>query len=764
MTLFHAGIGCVTKDADPIRPLGRAGAGGLFDGDIFDGDSFDSGIFDGAGYHFTTVARIDDAGVAPVYSLRVDTDDHAFITNGFVSHNTECRMDRSAMALVEELGENTVDFVPNYDGTETEPDVLPASFPNLLVNGSSGIAVGMATNMAPHNLGEIVGACKALLANPGADLDELMTHVKGPDFPTGGTVVGAAGVREAYATGRGSFRVRATAEITDVSARRRGIIVTELPYMIGPEKVIAKIKELINMKKLLGVASVKDLSDRKVGLRLVIECKTGFNPAAVLEELYRTTPLEEGFAINNVALVKGKPETLGLKQLCEVYLEHRLEVIVRRTQYRKDKAEARAHVLEGLMIALASIEEVVKIIRSSKDTEIARTKLQKQFKLSEVQAVHILDMPLRRLTSLEVNKLKAELHELRSQIAELVKILASTKVQHEMAANELDLAVDSFGSPRRSRLLDVAPEPGAGATAGLEIPDDPCVVWLAADGSVARSTPVGGGRAAKATKADLIVASVETTNRATLNAVTNRGRWLSVAAVEIPDVSAQRGTKARGGPAVEFFDLASGETIIGLFGAVTPGGPGLALATRSGVVKRLTAGGLPTRTGLDVIGLKNGDVVVGAVALLGEGDDLVLVSSAGQLLRTPAAGVRPQGRTAGGVAGMRLGADDAVLTLGVTREGDASVVFTVSDAGNAKSTLVVDYPVKGRGGAGVRAQTFKRGEATIVAARIGVGPLFGVGTNGGPVALPAATSKRDASGSALPEAVVALAYAVRNVT
>ena len=317
---------------------------------------------------------------------------------------TEARLTSAAMAMVIDLDEETVDFLPNFDGEREEPTCLPAAIPNLLVNGASGIAVGMATNMPPHNLAEIAAAIDHVLMNrrPKPSVDDLMEFVEGPDFPTGGIVVDDGSLREAYATGRGTIRVRARAEIENITARRQGIVVTELPYAVGPERVQTKIRELVSAGKLDGIAAVVDLSDRNHGLRLVIECKTGVGPHGLLEKLYRLTPLEESFGINNVALVDGVPTTLGLYALCQHYVDHRLDVIVRRTEYRLARAEDRAHVLLGLLLALDNIDQVISIIRGSDDASAARSELMNLLKLTEVQATHILDMQLRRLTALEV--------------------------------------------------------------------------------------------------------------------------------------------------------------------------------------------------------------------------------------------------------------------------------------------------------------------------------------------------------------------------
>ena len=330
---------------------------------------------------------------------------------------TECRLASAAMLMTGSLDEDVVDFRPNYDGQEREPEVLPAALPNLLVNGASGIAVGMATNMPPHNLIEVVAAARHLIKHPRATLDDLMRFVPGPDLPTGGKIVGLEGIREAYETGRGVFRTRAAARIDNVTPRRKGIVVTELPYNVGPERVIEKISDLVKSKKLQGISDVKDLTDRTKGLRLVIEIKNGFHPEAVLEELYRLTPMEESFGINNVCLVDGQPRTLGLRELLEVYLAHRLEVVRRRSVYRRTRAEDRLHLVQGLLVAILDIDEVIQLIRSSDDAAQARERLMTVFDLTDVQTTYILDMPLRRLTRFSRLELEKERDELVETIA-----------------------------------------------------------------------------------------------------------------------------------------------------------------------------------------------------------------------------------------------------------------------------------------------------------------------------------------------------------
>jgi DNA gyrase/topoisomerase IV subunit A len=365
---------------------------------------------------------------------------------------TEARLASAAMAMVAEADENTVDFGPNYDGQLAEPLVLPAAYPNLLVNGGSGIAVGMATNMAPHNLGEVIAATKFLIENPSATVKQLMKFVPGPDFPTGGELVGLDGVREAYATGKGSFKVRASVEIEKVSTRKMGIVIKELPFTIGPEKVVERIAALVKAKKIAGISDIIDLTDGQTGTNVVIEIKNGFEPEAVLEQLYALTPMEDAFSINAVALVKGKPQTLGLKELLKVFIEHRIEVVRRRSEFRKAKAEGRLTLVDGLLKAIIDIDKVIKIIRGSDDAAAAKEKLMKDFKLNDEQTTYILDMPLRRLTKMSKLELETEQKELKSTIAELTKLLKSEDAIKAQVSDELTAVGKSFATPRKTRI------------------------------------------------------------------------------------------------------------------------------------------------------------------------------------------------------------------------------------------------------------------------------------------------------------------------
>ena len=706
---------------------------------------------------------------------------------------TEARLTAAAMEMVAAIDEDTVDFQPNYDGTETQPEVVPAGLPNLLVNGASGIAVGMATNMAPHNLGEVIAAARHLIANPEASLDELMRYVPGPDLPTGGKIVGLDGVREAYETGRGIFRTRASARIEKITPRRTGIVVTELPYGVGPEKVKARIKDLVSARRLAGISDLKDLTDRR-GLRLVIEVRPGFHAEALLEELYRLTPMEETFGINNVALVDGQPKVLGLRELLEIYVGHRIDVVRRRSEYRRRKRSERLHLVDGLVIALLNIDEVIQVIRGSDDAAAARDRLIAVFDLSPVQAQYILDTPLRRLTRYDRLELERERGTLHGEIAELTAILESPARLREVVSDELASVADRFADPRRTVLLEAT---GASrrAAAPLEVADDPCLVLLSSTGLIAR-TPLddaervtdgspsaagppqrGGSRAAH----DVIVSAVPTTARGSVAVVTSAGRLIRIGVLDIPALppSAHSPSLAGGAPLTEFVALAGGETVAGL-AAPDAAGAGLALGTAGGVVKRV-APDYPSSTGdFEVISLRPGDTVVGTVQLASEDDDLVFITSDAQLLRFPASAVRPQGRAAGGMAGIRLSARASVIWFGAVaadggggagggatagEPGQGAVVVTVAGSSGAlsgtgaatvKVTPYRAYPAKGRATGGVRCHRFLKGEDTLVLAWAGPAPARGATAAGVPVDLPPPDDRRDGSGSRVRKPLAAL--------
>ncbi|MEE1826405.1 DNA topoisomerase IV subunit A [Streptomyces sp. BE20] len=670
---------------------------------------------------------------------------------------TESRLTAASMAMVESIHEETVDFGPNYDGSEQEPLALPAAFPNLLVNGATGIAVGMATNMPPHNLSEVVAAARHLIKHPSADLDTLMRFVPGPDLPTGGRIVGLSGIRDAYESGRGTFKIRATSTIEAVTARRKGIVVTELPYNVGPEKVIAKIKDLVNAKKLQGIADVKDLTDREHGLRLVIEVKNGFVPEALLEQLYKLTPMEETFGINNVALVDGQPLTLGLKELLEVYVDHRFEVVRRRSDFRRRKRQERLHLVEGLLVALVDIDEVIALIRSSDNAAQAKERLIERFSLSETQTAYILDTPLRRLTRFDRVELEQEQAKLNSEIAELTEILDSDTRLRSVVSTELTAVAKQFGTERRTVLLEAGAAPTASLTVPLEVADDPCRVLLSSTGLLARTADGEPFELSeKRAKHDVIVSAVPSTARADIGVVTSAGRVLRLPVIDLPALPPTPSPTLAGGAAVtEFLRLETGERAIALT-TLDESSPGLALGTVQGVVKRVVPEWPANKDEFEVIALKDGDEVIGAVELRTGEEDLVFIASDAQLLRYPAGQVRPQGRPAGGMAGIKLSDGARVLSFTAVDPAVDAVVVSVAGAsgtltGEAQSSWKVtpfeQYPRKGRATGGVRCQRFLRGEDALTFAWAGPAPARATTAKGAPVDLPERDPRRDGSGT-----------------
>jgi DNA gyrase subunit A len=745
---------------------------------------------------------------------------------------TEARMTAAAMEMVNSIDEDTVDFQANYDGQEQEPSVLPAALPNLLVNGAAGIAVGMATNMAPHNLGEVIAAVRYLIKHPDASLDALMRYVPGPDLPTGGKIVGLEGVRDAYESGRGIFRTRATCRIEQITPRRTGIVVTELPYGVGPEKVIARIKDLVQSKKLTGITDVKDLTDRHRGLQLVIEIRSGFHAEAVLAELYRLTPMEETFGINNVALVDGQPRVLGLRELLSIYVDHRIEVVRRRSEFRRRKRQDRLHLVDGLMIALLDIDEVIGVIRSSDDSAAAKQRLCQVFDLTEIQAQYILDTPLRRLTRFDKLELEREQETLRAEIAELTDILDHEEKLRDLVGGEMADVAKKFGTPRRTVLM----EAGAAVTAAvpLEVTDDPCLVVLSATGLLSRiplethgdservrGSAVPAAGIPKGTgAADLVACSVATTARATIGAVTSAGRMIRVSVIEIPaSTSDGAGTLSAGHPVAEFVPgLADDETVLALASLDGGEASGVAIGTASGVVKRVQPDYPANRDEFELITLKDDDRVIGAAYLTGDDAELVFITSDAQLLRFAALSVRPQGRPAAGMAGIRLSEGASAIWFGAigpavtrsvlptlpasppngradnheaamaamadlraevtgeeaydgawatTQEAATAVVVTVAGrsgalpgtgGGSVKVTPFAEYPPKGRATGGVRCQRFLKGEDGLIHAWIGPAPVIGVTESGVVVDLSGMTGKRDGSGNAITRQLARLGH------
>ncbi|MFD7442751.1 DNA topoisomerase (ATP-hydrolyzing) subunit A [Streptomyces sp. NPDC059909] len=679
---------------------------------------------------------------------------------------TECRMADATSLMTESIDEDTVDFSPNYDGQEREPVALPAAFPNLLVNGASGIAVGMATNMPPHNLGEVIAAARHLIRHPGADLETLMRYVPGPDLPTGGRIVGLSGIKDAYETGRGTFKIRATVTVENVTARRKGLVVTELPFTVGPEKVIAKIKDLVGSKKLQGIADVKDLTDRAHGLRLVIEVKNGFIPEAVLEQLYKLTPMEESFGINNVALVDGQPLTLGLKELLEVYLDHRFDVVRRRSEFRRGKKSDRLHLVEGLLVALLDIDEVIRLIRSSDNSAQAKERLIAHFSLSEVQTQYILDTPLRRLTKFDRIELESERDKLTAEIAELTRILESDAELRKLVSAELAAVAKKFGTERRTVLLESAGTPLPAAS--LQVADDPCRVLLSSTGLLARTVtgeplPDAGGKRAKH---DVIVSAIPATARGDVGVVTSAGRLLRLSVIDLPQLpdTAAAPNLSGGAQLSEFLSLEADETVVCLT-TLDEASPGLALGTLQGVVKRVVPDYPANKDELEVITLKEGDRIVGGTELRTGEEDLVFITSDAQLLRFQASQVRPQGRPAGGMAGIKLTEGAEVISFTAVDPAADAVVFTAAGSTgtlddsvtSAKLTPFDQYPRKGRATGGVRCQRFLKGEDVLVLAWAGANPAHAAQKNGTPSELPEIDPRRDGSGTPLSKPVAALA-------
>ncbi|MDO5048444.1 MAG: DNA topoisomerase IV subunit A [Actinomycetaceae bacterium] len=679
---------------------------------------------------------------------------------------TEARLAPAALDLVADLHEDTVDFVPNYDNRLTQPEVLPAGFPNLLVNGASGIAVGMATNIAPHNLGEVIAATCHLIDNPDASVDDLMRFVPGPDFPEGGIIVGLDGIEEAYKTGRGSFKIRAKMNVERVTPRKRGLVVTELPYMVGPERVIERIKDQVNAKRLKGISNVTNLTDRHHGVRLVIEVKNGFNPEAVMAELYRLTPLEDSFSVNAVALVDGRPETLGLKRMLEVYLDHRFSVVRRRSQFRRQKAMDRLHLVEGLLIAVLDIDDVIAIIRSSDDVDAARTRLMVAFDLSELQADHILSLRLRRLTKFSRIELETEKSDLEATIAKLDEILGSDQVLRATVRSELLEVSERLSTPRRTMLLSVDPSQVGGTSAKsavpLEIPDGPATVVLTHEGGLIR---VEGDEPLERTGNrsiwDTYKVAIPTTTRGEVGVVDATGMLYRLNVVDLPGTPRTASNASFAG-AVDVTHLV-GHKInpVGLIDLESDAITGL--VTKQGVIKRMRPE-FAKSDEFEIMTLSKGDEVMYA-APCPDDADVVFVSSNAQLLVTHADKIRPQGRVAGGVAGMKLADDARVIEAAFVKMTEAEVV-TVAGADDGmlyptqtsfKVTRGEVFPFKGRATQGVRCHRFLKGEDGLILAKVSPGKALASSSTGEPIDLPEADDRRDGSGEPITQEIAALA-------
>jgi DNA gyrase subunit A len=615
---------------------------------------------------------------------------------------TESRLHQLAMRLLDGIDENTVDMIPNYDGTTEEPQVLPARFPNLLVNGSQGIAVGMATSIPPHNLGEVIDACLHIIDNPKATPDDLMKFVTGPDFPTGGYILGRAGMQDAYRTGRGSIKTRAKVTIEEGRGGRMEIQVTELPYQTSCSSIASRIQELVDGGDLDGIADVNDASSGGA-TNLIITLKRDANANVVLNNLFKLTSLQTSFPVNMVALVDGVPRTLNLADAINGYVNHQLEVVTRRTQYRLDKARDRGHILEGRLKALNVIDKIIALIRKSEDAGAAKDALMKKpYEFSERQAIDILDMQLRQLTRLSRIDIEKELADVQSRIKEYEAILKSDKKLREVIKTELEAVRKEFATERVCKVIN-----DVGEMSLEDLVDDKELVVVMTQAQYVKSVPASsfrtqsrGGRGVKGAtlkEDDLVRRVLFTTAHAHLLFFSNRGRVYKIRAADIPE----RERTAKGIPIVNLLPLQAGETVQAIIDTREfPGERYLFFATRSGQVKKTAfdAYNSSRRDGIIALNLKDGDELVRVIETTGD-DDIFMVSRSGQTIRFTEQEVRPMGRTAAGVRGMKLRADDAVVSIDAGREDHSLLIVT--DAGYAKRTPIPQYPRKGRGGQGV---------------------------------------------------------------
>lgn len=639
---------------------------------------------------------------------------------------TEVRLTQASISLNESLDEDTVDFVPNYDAQLNEPEVLPAAFPNLLVNGASGIAVGMATNMPPHNLGEVIDALQLLLQKPKTSLEQIMELIPGPDLPSGGVILVGDGISEAYETGKGSFKMRAKVSIESVAPRRTGLVITELPLSVGPERVIEKIRDGVNSKKLQGIHNVVDLTDRENGLKLVVELKSGVDPDSVIEALYRLTPLEESFGINNVALVKGRPQQLGLLDLLKLYLEHRLEVTTRRSKNRLEKRQARLHLIEGLQLAVLNIDEIIEVIRSSETAEEAKKRLIKVFDLSDLQSEYILELKLRRLTKLSILELESEAEQLKREIEELKSILSDEKILKKTISKELAEVRKLHANDRRTELIDASGMELRKLPAQVkELADEPTVVTLSPTGLISRSEKGGMGL------------SIATSLRSDIGIVLADGKAIQVHVSDIPESKAIAAGKFAGSKAKALGIIPWSEEKT------------VALGTAFGVVKRIS-GPLPDKHEVALIALKSDDSLVG-VCETTDKDTVGFVTSSANVLTFAAEAVRPQGLPAAGMAGINT--EDKAIYFGKVVDGghlvtaaNSSSALGKTDPGTVKITPIKTYPKQGRGSKGVRCHKFLKNEDQLYfAVFAGAEPTIFDETEK-PLKAPAVEPKRDGSG------------------
>ncbi|MBX7219849.1 MAG: DNA gyrase subunit A [Blastocatellia bacterium] len=655
-------------------------------------------------YLYDPVVAIEDAGVQPVYSVRVDSECHSFVANGFINHNTECRLSRAAEALLADIEKETVDFQPNYDESQVEPIVLPARFPNLLVNGSAGIAVGMATNIPPHNLAEVVDASILLIQKPQSTVEELMKFVQGPDFPTAGFICGRKGILQAYLTGRGSVTMRARAAVDYVGkngGERQAIVVTELPYQVNKARLIEKIAELINDKKLEDISDLRDESDRD-GMRIVIELKRSAIAQVVLNNLYKQTQMQLNFGIINLAIVNGQPKVLGLVETLQHFIDHRKEVVRRRTLYELRKAEARAHILEGLKKALDLMDAVIGLIRAAKSPREAREGLVEKFQFTEIQAQAILDMQLQKLTGLERQKILEEYEAIIKKIAELNEILANETVLKSVIIKELQEVKKEFGDERRTIIRDEETE----LTIEDLIPDEDNVITITHGGYIKR-TPLssyrtqrrgGVGRRGMGTKAeDVLDALFIASAHAFMMIFTDKGQVYKVKVHEIPDSA----TSGRGKAIVNLVELPQGEKVAGMFPVREFGeGKYVVMVTRKGIIKKteLSEYANIRSNGIIAMGIDEGDELI-AIQMSDGAKNILISTYSGMAIQFKETDVRPMGRSAYGVIGINLRDNDYVTGFCVVDGSEH--VLCISELGLGKRTLVSEYPAQSRGGVGV---------------------------------------------------------------
>ena len=633
---------------------------------------------------------------------------------------TEARLNKPAMELLADLEKETVDWQPNYDESMQEPKVLPARFPNLLVNGSAGIAVGMATNIPPHNLAEAIDATIAIMENPDISLDELLQIIPGPDFPTGATIMGRSGIREAYETGRGSITIRAKAHVEKSTSGRDRIVVTEIPYQVNKAKLIEKIADLVKQKTVTEISGLNDESDRK-GMRIVIDLKRGEEPQVVLNKLYKHTQLQTGFGINNLALVNGVPHVLGLKDMLYNYIDHQIDVIQRRTRYELRKAEERAHILEGLVIALDNIDEVISIIRSSRDDAEARSKLIERFGLSEVQANHILEMRLRRLTGLEREKIETELAELREKIAYYKRVLDDENLVKEIIRDEMLEIKRRYADKRRTEIADEARD------LDIEdlIADEDMVVTITRSGYIKR-LPVAtyrqqkrGGKGMSGVKLkenDFVEQLFIASTHDYMLFFTNKGKVYRQKVHQIPLGSRQ----AKGTPVVNLLPIEDDEKVATVINTRDfPADEYLLFATAHGMVKKTAFDAYKNvrSNGLIAINLRDADELI-AVRRVAPGMKVMMVSSAGKAIRFDEAEARPMGRDTTGVHGIRIDVAGGDRVLGMEIAPDDSDLFVITERGYGKRTKVTEYTEHHRGGGGMSTIKMTEKKGMIAAMKI----------------------------------------------